>query len=72
LIKNRRRSKAKKCDRHDLQRRYPDLDPDQIEEVCMPYRCDPNSTEISQQFGVSAETILRALRKALQAHRGAP
>jgi len=47
----------------DIPRRYPALDPDQCEEVCRLYREGLNSTEIGQMFDVSADTVLRVIRK---------
>jgi DNA-directed RNA polymerase specialized sigma24 family protein len=48
----------------DIPRRYPALDPDQSAEACRLYESGLNSTEIGQIFDVSADTVLRILRRA--------
>jgi len=47
----------------NIARRCPALDPDQCDEVCRLYEEGLNSNEIGEMFDVSADTILRALRR---------
>jgi DNA-directed RNA polymerase specialized sigma24 family protein len=47
----------------DIPRRYPALDPEQCQEVCRLYVAGLDSSEIGQLFDVSADTVLRALRR---------
>jgi DNA-binding CsgD family transcriptional regulator len=47
----------------DVARRYPALDSNQCDEVCRLYAKGLNSTEIGKTFAVSADTILRALKR---------
>jgi DNA-directed RNA polymerase specialized sigma24 family protein len=47
----------------DIPRRYPALDAEQSQEVCRLYQVGLNSTEIGKLFDVSADTVLRALRR---------
>jgi DNA-directed RNA polymerase specialized sigma24 family protein len=48
----------------DIPRRRPALDPRQCEEVCRLYAGGLNSSEIGRIFDVSADTVLRAMRRA--------
>ena len=47
----------------DIPRRYPALDPEQCQEVCRLYAGGLNSTEVGKTFDVSADTVLRVIRK---------
>jgi DNA-binding CsgD family transcriptional regulator len=47
-----------------LPRRHPALNADQSEEACRLYESGLNSTEIGQLFDVSADTVLRTLRRS--------
>ena len=53
----------KKLQGMGIPRRYPALDQGQCQEVCHLYERGLNSTEISQMFDVSPDTVLRAIRR---------